>query len=204
MSALSDHRLERTIFFSDAVIAIAITLLIIEIHVPHLPSDSVAAGLAALEELLPSFLGFALSFLVIGRFWLGHSAALASMKSYDPRLFRPNLYFLMMIALMPFATGFWAANVGKVVPTIFYNSILTLTAIANFFVMRIATDVNSGYSQIDAVNAHAFRIRSLAVVAAACLCVVIALVIEPAISQLPMVLLLLGDRFLPKKIRILP
>jgi uncharacterized membrane protein len=201
MAAMTDHRLERTIFFSDAVIAIAITLMIIEIHVPHVPRGDVNGAIAALVALLPSFFGFVVSFLVIGRFWLGHSVALASMSSYDPRLFRTNLYFLMMVVIMPFSTGFMSANLGEIVPSVFYNSTLTLTAAANYFVMRIATDTKSGHSEHDAASAQSLRRRSLIVLVAAAACIPLAIFV-PDYSQMPMLLILFGDRFLNPRFRL--
>lgn len=193
MSGLTDHRLERTIFFSDAVIAIAITLLIIEVHIPVLPSDKWSIGMEALQHLLPSFFGVILSFLVIGRFWLGHSTALGSMHSYDPRLFRVNLYFLLMIVIMPFATGFLSANLGMTVPAAFYNLVLMLTALANIAVIMVATDPKSGHSAHDPDEARVLRRRALLVLAATALCLMLAFVVPP-LSQAPILIALLADR----------
>ena len=190
---MKDHRLERLIFFSDAVIAIAITLLIIEIHAPRLPHGDVAGALQMLRELLPAFFGFAISFMVIGRFWLGHSAAMGGMIRIDERLFRPNLYFLMMIVVMPFSTAFLSENLGELVAVAFYNATLTLTALASLAVVMIATDPDSGCSAHDPAERADLRRRSQIVVGAAAACVALGLV-RPDLGQLPMIALLLGDR----------
>ena len=135
--AVMDHRLERLIFFSDAVFAIAITLLVIEIHVPHLTGD-VAEALRALTALAPSLFGFALSFVVIGRFWIGHHAAMANVECYSPKLLWPNLHLLMAIAFMPFATAFMSANIGQLVPTAFYNAVLIISALLSLRIVTMA------------------------------------------------------------------
>jgi uncharacterized membrane protein len=134
-----DHRLERLVFFSDAVFAIAITLLVIEIHVPKLAGGSTAEALAELGQLIPSFFGFALSFIVIGRFWIGHHNAMGHLANYTPRLLWPNLLLLMAIAFMPFATAFMAQNIGQLVPTLVYNVVLLVTALLSWRVVTIAT-----------------------------------------------------------------
>ena len=136
---ITDHPLERLVFFSDAVFAIAITLLVIEIHVPHLNWGGNAAAWQALFELTPSFFGFVLSFLVIGRFWIGHHNAFTMIDHYDGRLAWPNLLLLMCIALMPFASAFMSANLGQFVPTLFYNMTLLVTALLSRWVVGIAT-----------------------------------------------------------------
>ena len=133
-----DHKLERLVFFSDAVFAIAITLLVIEIHVPHLTSTRTDDALHALLELLPSFFGFALSFLVIGRFWIGHHSALSKVETFTPKLLWPNLLLLMAIAFMPFATAFMSSNIGQLVPTVFYNAMLMVTALFSWRVVTLA------------------------------------------------------------------
>ena len=134
-----DHPLERLVFFSDAVFAIAITLLVIEIHVPHLTSWTNEEAVQALYDLLPSFFGFTLSFLVIGRFWMGHHSALAKVKAYTPRLLWPNLLLLMAIAFMPFATAFMSSNLGQLVPTLFYNATLMVTALLSWRLVAIVS-----------------------------------------------------------------
>ena len=125
-----DHRLERMILFSDAVFAIAITLLVIEIDVPRLSADGPAAAYwQALAEHIPSFFGFVLSFLVIGRFWSGHHAMFSQVARFDESLVWPNLQLLMMIAFMPFATAFLTRNIGAAVPSLIYNLCFLATAL---------------------------------------------------------------------------
>ena len=194
MTEHADKRLERLIFFSDAVIAIAITLLVIEIKIPHFERNDPAVALNVLRDLLPSFFGFALSFLVIGRFWNGHAAALVSMTKYDPRLSRPNLFFLMSIALMPFATGFMAHNIGQLVPTLFYNATLLITALLCLWVVRIATDSSSDCSAHEAEDAKTMRNRATIAVAASCVVVALTFLV-PDYSQVPFVPLLIWERF---------
>ena len=136
-----DHRMERLIFFSDAVFAIAITLLVIEIRVPHLTTGSSDEALQALRSLVPSFFGFALSFVVIGRFWMGHHSAMANVAGYSSKLIWPNLLLLMSIAFMPFATAFMSANIGQLVPTVFYNATLMVTALLSWRVVSMARNL---------------------------------------------------------------
>ena len=107
-----DHKLERLVFFADAVFAIAITLLVSELHVPHFEHRGTQAALAQLAGMWPSLFGFVLSFLVIGRFWMGHHSAFSGVSQFSPRLMWPNLLMLMAIAFMPFITGLMSQNSG--------------------------------------------------------------------------------------------
>ena len=156
----TDHPLERLIFFSDAVFAIAITLLVIEIHVPTREAAAVAGGYGpALLHLGPSFFGFGVSFLVIARFWMGHHAAFSQCGHFDSRLLWPNTLLLMAIAFMPFATAFMAQNLGTLVPTLFYNGVLLVTAILSTNVIRIVTQ--PGMLRADADQAVVARFPTM-------------------------------------------
>jgi uncharacterized membrane protein len=93
----------RTISFSDAVIAIAITLLALDLKVPQVPESSAAAELpSALLELWPNLFSFVLSFWIIGVYWLAHHRLFQQVNAYDRRMLLINLLFLMWIVLMPF------------------------------------------------------------------------------------------------------
>ena len=128
----SDLALDRLVFFSDAVFAIAVTLLVLDIHVPDLPRVvSNADAWKAFTDQTPSIFAFALSFLVIGRFWMGHHERFRSLRHFDQRLMWPNMLYLMAIAFMPFATAFLGRNLGHFVPEMVYNvSMLTLSLLA--------------------------------------------------------------------------
>lgn len=134
------HRLERLVFFSDAVFAIAITLLVIELHPPHLAHGaSDAACLQALAEMIPDFFGFVLSFFVIGAFWAGHHRAFAFAAHWDQRLIGANLQMLCAIAAMPFFTALNNGNWTTRTPVALYCAMLVLIALLNIRLQRLVT-----------------------------------------------------------------
>ena len=94
--------LERLIFFTDAIFAIAITLLVLDLQLPEsLPGGNVWAALGSIQSDL---IGFVVSFLVIGIYWVAHHRHFRYIKAYDGRLIWLNLFFLMSIVFMPFST----------------------------------------------------------------------------------------------------
>src|ERR1700712_3926928 len=99
-----EFQLERMILFSDAVFAIAITLLVIELKVPEIEKSVVTEEklLDALAHLIPKFFGFVLSFMFIGIYWTVHHRLFGYVVNYTPKLVRLNLLFLFAVALMPF------------------------------------------------------------------------------------------------------
>ncbi len=112
--------LERIIFFSDAVFAIAITLLALEIRLPPLPEQTTNGQLlAALGALWPRYLSYAISFLVIGLMWMAHHHAFRHVHQYGRRLMFLNLLFLLSIGFLPFPTAV-IGEFGNAVGTVFY------------------------------------------------------------------------------------
>jgi len=98
--------LERLVFFSDAVFAIAITLLAIDIRLPELPDGVTDAGVRdAILGLWPQLFAFALSFLVIAQFWIGHYRTFRYVEHVNGRLVAINLALLFCVALLPFPTS---------------------------------------------------------------------------------------------------
>ena len=171
----TDHPLERLVFFSDAVFAIAITLLVIEIHPPHLNEDGTRPTLEALARLIPNFIGFVISFAVIGAFWSGHHRAFSLAGRIGPGIVMWNLMLLGTIAFMPFVTGFMSSNFGKVGPAVFYWSWMLLTALLNLKVNRMATGPAMRADHVSEEEARQVPRRSVAVLLAAASALLISL-----------------------------
>jgi uncharacterized membrane protein len=193
------HALERLVFFSDAVFAIAITLLVIELHAPHLPRNaSDMDHWRALIHLIPSFFGFGLSFFVIGRFWIGHHRAFSMTQHYDERLLGPNLCLLGVIAFMPFATAYISANLGQRVPSMIYYACFALAGLFNLRIQTIATSpplVKEGtYDRAIAL----LRARNLSVIAAA-LCTIALCYFTPAFGPVMLGTMPLFERYFARR-----
>ena len=92
---------DRVLFFSDAIFAIAITLLVLDIRVPGFTDNPAKEIVKAKENIL----SFAISFVVIGVFWMGHHSISRYIAAFDRRLIALNLLFLGVIAFLPFPTG---------------------------------------------------------------------------------------------------
>jgi uncharacterized membrane protein len=113
--------LERLLFFSDAVFAIAITLLVIEIRLPPLPHGAGdGAVVVALAQLVPLFVGFVISFFLIGQTWVEHHKMGRELRSFDLGLLWKNLFLLFFVAFMPFATALLSEHFGTRVAVVVY------------------------------------------------------------------------------------
>jgi uncharacterized membrane protein len=177
----TDHALERLVFFSDAVFAIAITLLVIEIHPPHLEAGATTEeGVRALAQLIPNFIGFAISFAVIGAFWSGHHRAFSLAGRYDGRIIVWNLALLGTIAFMPFVTAFMSSNYGMILPAAVYWGWMVLTALFNLRVNSIATGPHMLAPDVPPERSRDVRLRSLSVLLAALSALGISLFLPPA------------------------
>ncbi len=121
--------LERLVFFSDAVFAIAITLLALEIRLPVEATNLTNQNLlAVLLSIWPKYLSFIISFLVIGNFWIAHHRRFSLLTRYDNRLLVLNLLMLMSIAFIPFPTSIISEN-GNRTATIFYALAIIVTGL---------------------------------------------------------------------------
>jgi uncharacterized membrane protein len=104
-------QIERIAFFSDAVIAIAVTLLIIEIKAPHIKiGTTLSEQVEELKHLVPEFVSFIISFAVIIAQWRKHHEIFGRVINYDRKLISLNSLFLFAIAIIPFSTSYFAHN----------------------------------------------------------------------------------------------
>jgi len=198
--ARTDHALERLVFFSDAVFAIAITLLVIEIHPPRFDRavGTDALHLAALANLVPEFMGYIISFFVVGMFWMGHHRSFALAAHYHPRVLWWNLLLLCTIAFMPFASAYASANVQQRVPTIFYCGAMLLAALLNLRVNTIATSPPMVSAKAAPADAARVRGRGIGVVLGSATAVLISFV-EPRFGQVGLVTIPLWQLLLMKR-----
>lgn len=98
--------LDRIVNFSDAVFAIVITLLVLDIRVPNIPDTLVSQELPSrISDLGPKFLSYVISFLVIAVYWQAHHRVFRPIRSYDTTLLWLNFLFLMAISFLPFPTS---------------------------------------------------------------------------------------------------
>ena len=133
-TAMGKGRLEA---FSDAVIAIIITIMVLEIKVPH--GDS----LNELRPLLPVFLSYVLSFVYVGIYWNNHHHMLHASTTVTGAMLWANLHLLFWLSLFPFATGWMGENHFTALPTALYGVVLLMAAIA-YYVLEQAIIVAQG------------------------------------------------------------
>lgn len=163
-----EFQLERLILFSDAVFAIAITLLVIEIKIPEISKDLLTekALLDALKHLIPKFVGFLISFLLIGQYWIVHHRMFGFVTNFTERLVWLNILFLLTIALMPFSTGFYSEYVmsGVISPVIFYSANIALLGFINFCMWRYISNPKRDLSEnLTPLMSKYFSFRALTV-----------------------------------------
>ena len=119
--------LDRLVFFSDGVFAIAITLLALELRLPEVPGGYTDATLlTALTNLAPSLFAFTMSFVVIAGFWLGHFRTFRAVERLDGRLVAIDLLFLFFVALVPFPTSIVASDGNLPYAAILYAAFVAL------------------------------------------------------------------------------
>jgi uncharacterized membrane protein len=160
-----DFQVDRIILFSDAVFAIAITLLIIEIKPPHVTSHSLWEQFAQFTHLIPQFVGLMISFFVIAIYWRSHHRIFGFVSNYSNKLIWINMAFLFTIVLMPFSSAYYTEYHYLQFPYIFYNLNIALTGLVNYFFIRYVFNPKNELidHQPTAIFIHLFKARSIAI-----------------------------------------
>jgi uncharacterized membrane protein len=120
---MSSGRLEA---FSDAVIAILMTIMVLELKTPH------GADLDALRPMLPTFLSYLLSFIYLGIYWNNHHHMLHTTSHVNGRILWANLHLLFWLSLVPFATAWMGEEHNATVPTAIYGGVLLAAGVAYY------------------------------------------------------------------------
>jgi uncharacterized membrane protein len=117
--------------FSDGVIAIIITIMVLELKVPHGETAS------ALRPLLPVFLSYVMSFVYMGIYWNNHHHMLHAVQKVTGPMLWANLHLLFWLSLTPFATGWMGENHFQAAPSALYGAVLLMCAIAYYILQSL-------------------------------------------------------------------
>ena len=117
--------------FSDGVIAILITIMVLELKVPH------GENLAALLPLIPVFLSYVLSFIYLGIYWNNHHHMLHTLHTVTGPVLWANLHLLFWLSLIPFTTGWMGENHFAAMPSALYGVVLLMAAIAYWILQQL-------------------------------------------------------------------
>ena len=121
--------LGRILAFTDGVMAVAITLLVLNLEVPTVPGDELEE---ALVDLIPSLIAYLLAFALVGRFWIIHHRLFETLRAFDSRLMTLNLAFLTLIVLVPFATNLFDEYTDEPIAAAVLGGTLGLAALAHW------------------------------------------------------------------------
>ena len=131
---------DRLAAFSDGVIAIIITIMVLELRVPQ------GSGPSALASIAPSFLTYVLSFIYVGIYWNNHHHLLHTVEHVDGRILWANLHLLFWLSIIPAATAWMGQNLSAPLPTAIYGAALLMPAIAYMLLQRAIIHRHRGQS----------------------------------------------------------
>lgn len=177
-SHVKSVELERLVFFSDAVVAIAITLLVLELRLPDtLPTHDEAGFGRVMIGMIPMMFSFAFSFFLVGMYWFAHHRIYRYIRRWDGGLVAHNFHFLFWIALLPFAVTLMGRFGGLRGAVVVYGVIQLMVGIAQFLMWRHATrDHRLVDPHLDASLVRLVEVRSLTLSAIALLSIGVAFV----------------------------
>ncbi|MGH8283980.1 MAG: TMEM175 family protein [Gammaproteobacteria bacterium] len=134
--------------FSDGVLAVIITIMVLEMRVPQ------GTGIAALAPVLPVFLVYVLSFVNIGIYWNNHHHMLHAVERINGQAMWANLHLLFWLSLVPFITGWMGENHFAALPTALYGVVLLMAAIAYTLLQSALVAVNGKSAALAAAVGH--------------------------------------------------
>lgn len=117
--------------FSDGVIAIIITIMVLNLNVPT------GAEISAIRPVVPVFLNYVLSFVYVGIYWNNHHHLLHTVQRVSGAVLWANLHLLFWLSLFPFVTGWMGGNYTATIPTAFYGGVLFMAALAYLLLVRV-------------------------------------------------------------------
>ncbi len=190
---MSKGRLEA---FSDGVIAILITILVLELQVPH------GADWQALRPLLPVFLTYVLSFVFLGIYWNNHHHMLHTADRINGKILWANLHLLFWLSLVPFITGWMGQNHFAPAPTAAYGVVLLMAAIAYTILEKAIVAEHGPDSRLaSAVGSDAKGKLSIALYALAIACAFVEQWVSDGLYVLVALMWLVPDRRIESKLR---
>ena len=139
--------------FSDGVMAIIITIMVLELHAPE------GADWAALRELAPTFLSYVLSFIYIGIYWNNHHHLWQAGKRVSGPVLWANLHLLFWLSLVPFVTGWMGENVSSQLPVALYGLVLWMSGLAYYILAHTMVTLHGRDSLIDTALRSTFKER---------------------------------------------
>lgn len=159
--------------FSDGVLAIVITIMVLELKVPH--DDS----WQALKELLPVFLSYVLSFIYVAIYWNNHHHMLHAIQKINGSILWANSHLLFWLSLIPFATGWMGENHFTAIPVALYGFVLFMAGLAYYILAHSLTRLHGKDSTISkAIGTDRKGILSVVIYAVA----IVAAFLNPLIS----------------------
>lgn len=188
---MSKGRLEA---FSDGVLAIVITIMVLELHPPD------EASLSALVPLLPKLFGYALSFIFLGIYWNNHHHLLQACKSVNGSILWANMHLLFWLSLVPFTTS-WVGEHFDTIPVAIYGLVLWLAGLAYFILARALIKHHGADSVIAiAIGKDVKGFRSLYIYSAAIILAFLSPIISTILYVVVAVIWLIPDKRIEEKV----
>ena len=162
---MSKNRMEA---FSDGVLAIIITIMVLELRVPA------GADWHALGELAPTFLSYVLSFIFLGIYWNNHHHLWQVAKQVNGKVLWANLHLLFWLSLVPFVTGWMGENNFAQLPVALYGAVLWMSGFAYYILTRVLVALHGKDSLIDTVLSN--KVKEITSLVAYALAIVLSFV----------------------------